>query len=135
GAIEQLVSSRVRQWLRDPGSIYQATRLPDAAAQRRLVARAAEISKSWREMPGPRQRAFLTALIERIDVATDQINIHIRPTRLGAILDVTAQSLSAGRRTRDSICAGAAAPLRAGDQDADRPHRPVGHTQTRCAAD
>ena len=95
GEIEQLVSSRVRQWLRDPGSIYQATRLPDAAAQRRLVARAAEISKSWREMPGPRQRAFLTALIERIDVATDQINIHIRPTRLGAILDVTPQSLSA----------------------------------------
>ena len=27
--VEQLVTSRVRQWLLDPGSIYQATQLPD----------------------------------------------------------------------------------------------------------
>ena len=27
GEIEQLVTSRMRQWLLDPGSIYQATRL------------------------------------------------------------------------------------------------------------
>ena len=41
--IEQLVSSRVRQWLLDPGSIYKATsaRFPDPSTQRRLVARAA----------------------------------------------------------------------------------------------
>jgi hypothetical protein len=38
--IEQLVPSRVRQWLLDPGSIYSATRLVDASAQRWLVARA-----------------------------------------------------------------------------------------------
>jgi hypothetical protein len=43
GEKEQLVSSRVRQWLLDPGSIYKATPLPDAAAQRRLVARAAGV--------------------------------------------------------------------------------------------
>src|SRR5207245_11651264 len=40
--IEQFVTSRVRHWLLDPGKIYQATRLPDLSAQRRLVARAAE---------------------------------------------------------------------------------------------
>ena len=34
--IEQLVTSRVRQWLLDPGNLYQATRLPDLAAQRLL---------------------------------------------------------------------------------------------------
>jgi hypothetical protein len=66
--IEQLVTSRVRQWLLDPGSIYEATRLPDASEQRRLVARAAEIGKNWSELPGPRQRALLTALIERSEV-------------------------------------------------------------------
>jgi site-specific DNA recombinase len=38
--IEQLVTSRVRQWLLDPGSIYNAARLPDPSAQRRLIARA-----------------------------------------------------------------------------------------------
>jgi hypothetical protein len=86
--VEQLVTSRVRQWLLDPGNIYQATQLPDLSAQRQLVAGAAEIGKSWPELPGTRQRAVLTRLIERIDVGADQIDIHFRPTRLGALLDV-----------------------------------------------
>jgi site-specific DNA recombinase len=88
--IEHLVTSRVRQWLLDPGGIYQATRLPDLSAQCRLVAGAAEIGKSWTELPGTRQRAFLTALIERIDVGANRIDIHFRPTRLAALLDVAA---------------------------------------------
>src|SRR6201997_3947117 len=85
--IEQLVASRMRQWLLDPGGIYQATRFFDPSAQRRLLARAAEIGKIWPELPGGRQRALLTALIERIDVGADQIEIHTRPSRLGALLD------------------------------------------------
>ena len=59
GEIEQLVTSRVRQWLLDPGSIYRATQLPDLSVQRRLVSRAAEIGKSWPELPRTRQRAVL----------------------------------------------------------------------------
>ncbi|HEX4200566.1 MAG TPA: hypothetical protein VHY59_03535, partial [Chthoniobacterales bacterium] len=46
---EQLVTSRMGQWLVDPGSIYQATRLSDPSMQRRLIARAAEIGKTWPE--------------------------------------------------------------------------------------
>ena len=49
--IEQLVTSGLREWLLDPGD-YQATGLPDLSAQRRLVARAAEIGKSWPESYG-----------------------------------------------------------------------------------
>src|SRR5437762_1901237 len=60
--VEQLVISRIRQWLLDPGKIYQAIQLPDLSAQRRLVARAAELGKSWPELPGARQRVVLTAL-------------------------------------------------------------------------
>jgi site-specific DNA recombinase len=88
--IEQLVTSRVRLWLHVPGSIYQATRLLDASAQRRLVARARELGDSWPGLPATRQRGLLTALIERIDVGTNRIDIHIRPTGLGALLDVAA---------------------------------------------
>jgi site-specific DNA recombinase len=91
--IEHLVTSRVRQWLLDPGNIYQATQLPDLSAQRRLIARAGDIGKSWPELPGTRQRALLTTLIERIDVGADQIDIHMRPTRLAALLDVAATPL------------------------------------------
>jgi len=68
GEIEHLVISRVRQWLLDPRSIYQSTRLADPSAQRRLIARATEIGQSWTELPGTRQRDLLTTLIDRIDV-------------------------------------------------------------------
>src|ERR1700751_2687508 len=85
--IEQVVTSRVCKWLLDPGSIYTATRFLDASAQRRLIARAAEIGKSWPELPRPRRRAAVTALIERIDVGADQIDIHIRPRWFGGFLD------------------------------------------------
>ena len=44
--VEQLVSSRVRQWLLDPGGLYHSTQLPDLSAQRRVIARAGEIGKS-----------------------------------------------------------------------------------------
>jgi site-specific DNA recombinase len=80
----------MRQLLVGPGSLYQATRLSDPSTQRRLIARAAEIGKTWSELPATRQRAFLTDLIERIDVGSNQIEIHFRPTRLGAILDIAA---------------------------------------------
>jgi site-specific DNA recombinase len=90
GEIEHLVTNRVQQWLLDPGGVYQSTRLPDPAAQRRLIARAGEIGKSWTELPKTRQRAFLTTLIDRIDVGAHQIDIQLRPTRLAALLDVAA---------------------------------------------
>jgi DNA invertase Pin-like site-specific DNA recombinase len=87
--IEQLVNSRVRQWLLEPGGIYKTIQLPDLREQRRLVARASEIGNSWTELSGTRQRALLTTMIERIDIGADQIDIHFRPTRLVALLDVT----------------------------------------------
>jgi site-specific DNA recombinase len=85
--IEQLVTSRVRQWLLDPGSICQGIGLADVSAQRRLISRAAELGTSWPQLPGARQRAFLAALIERIDVGANQIDILFRLTGLGALLD------------------------------------------------
>jgi len=90
GEIEHLVTTRVRQWLLDPGGLYQSIRLADPSAQRRLIGRVGEIGKTWTELPGTRQRAFLTTLIDRVDVGADQIAIHLRPTRLAALLDIAA---------------------------------------------
>ena len=92
--IEHLVSSRVHRRLLDPGSIYKSTsaRLADSSTQQRLVARTAEIGKHWPELPVARKRAVLAALIERIEVSVDQIDIHLRPPRLSALLDVAAPS-------------------------------------------
>src|SRR6202040_865459 len=92
--IEHLVSSRVHRWLLDPGSIYKSTaaRLPDGSMQQRLIARAADIGTRWPEVPVARKRAVLTALIERIKVSVDQIDIRLRPSRLATLFDVAATS-------------------------------------------
>jgi len=52
-------------------------------------------------LPGTRQRAFLTTLIDRIDVGAHKIDIHVRPTRLTGLLDVAATSLASA--TEDEI--------------------------------
>jgi site-specific DNA recombinase len=88
--IEQAVTIRLRQWLVDPSSVYQTIRLAEPSAQRRLIARAEEIGRSWPELPARRQRAFFTDLIERIDVGANRIDIHLRPTQLGTLLDIAA---------------------------------------------
>ncbi|MGB9647125.1 MAG: hypothetical protein WCB44_18675 [Stellaceae bacterium] len=89
GEVEQLVASRVRQWLLDPGSIYQAISawLPEPATRQRLVARAAQIGRQWSELRPARRCAVLTTLIERVEVRVDQIDIHLRPTGLSALFD------------------------------------------------
>ena len=87
------MTSRLRQWLVDPGSVYQATQLSDPLSQRQLIARAEEIGESWSELPATRQHAFVTALIERIDVEANRIDIHLRPTRLATLLDIPARPL------------------------------------------
>jgi hypothetical protein len=91
--IEQLVTSRLRRWLLDPGSVYTAKQLPDPPAQRRLAVRTAEIGKSCPELPAARQRGFLSAVIERIDIGINQIDIHVRPTGLGALLGIASTAL------------------------------------------
>ena len=58
--------------------------------QRRLVARAADLGKRWPELSVARKRAVLAALVERIEVSLDQIDISLCPPRLGVLLDVAA---------------------------------------------
>ena len=41
-------------------------------------------------MPATRQHAFVTALIKRIGVGANRIDIHFRPTRLSTLLDIAA---------------------------------------------
>src|SRR5467141_1055060 len=87
--IEHLVSSRLHRWLLDPGSIYKSTSawLPDGSMQQRLIARAADLGKYWPQLSVARKRAVLAALVKRIEVSLDQIDIRLRPPRLNALFD------------------------------------------------
>jgi hypothetical protein len=87
-----MADDRRRRWLLDPGSIYKSTsgRLVDSSVQQRLLALAVDIGKNWPELPVARKRAVFAALIERIEVKVDQIDIHLRPLRPCALLDLPA---------------------------------------------
>src|ERR1700730_9028426 len=62
-----------------------------------------QFRKSWTELAGTRQRALLTALIERIDVRSNQIDIHFHSTRLGALLDVVTVPLLGATEDENQI--------------------------------
>jgi DNA invertase Pin-like site-specific DNA recombinase len=86
--IEQIVTSRIRRWLSQPADILAAiaSQVTDATDQRHLIDRAAALAGSWSELAPARQRAALAALIERVDIAVDRVDIQLLPTRLVAML-------------------------------------------------
>jgi hypothetical protein len=57
-------------------------------------------------LPTARQRTFLAVMIERISVGSNQIDIHLRPTRLSTLLDIAATRLpgTTGEEPRSSRC-------------------------------
>ncbi len=86
--IEQIVTSRIRRWLSQPADILAAiaSQVTDATDQRHLIDRAAALAGSWSELAPARQRAALAALIKRVDIAVDRVDIQLLPTRLVAML-------------------------------------------------
>jgi hypothetical protein len=56
--------------------------------------RAAGIGRQLSELPPARTRVVLTALIERVEVRVDHVDIHLRPRGLGVLFDVAAASQS-----------------------------------------
>jgi len=100
--------------------------------QQRLLARAADIGKHWPELTVARKRAVLTALIERIVVGVDQIDIRLRPPRFSALHDGADTPSQGGNddETEDPVCADTAAPRRARDQNGDRRDRSVSRLKT-----
>jgi hypothetical protein len=74
-----------------PGSIYKAISawLPDPSTQQQLVARAAQMGRRWSELPAARTRTVLTALIERVEVRADRVDIHLRQIGLGSLFNLS----------------------------------------------
>ena len=54
-----------------------------------LVVRAGRIGRQWFELPPARKRTVLTALIERVEVRVDQIDIHLRQMGLGSLFNLS----------------------------------------------
>ena len=88
GDIEQLVVDRLCTYLTNRGDVHDAldARIPDAAEQEQLIARAVELGQTWSERPVVEQRVMISSLLARIDVGADRIDIHLDRARLAALL-------------------------------------------------
>jgi site-specific DNA recombinase len=86
--IEQLVINRVRLLLSDDASLLDAIsgRVSDAAEQKRLFVRAAELAATWPDLGPTRVRLMLLAMVARIEVHAERVQVHVRTSRVIDIL-------------------------------------------------
>jgi site-specific DNA recombinase len=86
GDIEALVAERLRGLLSDPASLSDAlcSHVSDASMQQRLIDASAKLSERWPDLPPPEQRALLRAVVSRVDILPERVDIQIAPARLAA---------------------------------------------------
>ncbi|MHC2103637.1 recombinase family protein [Methylobacterium sp. CM6246] len=80
--LEAIVTDRLRALLGSGTAMQDITRDRPAPEQRALVAAAARLAVDWPALPHPVQRQIVQAVIVRIDVGADQIDIGIDGERL-----------------------------------------------------
>jgi hypothetical protein len=68
GDIEQLVTTRIGQFLSEPARLFEALapHVETAAQQRRMLHRAAELAANWPALQPSQLRPMLAALIQRV---------------------------------------------------------------------
>jgi site-specific DNA recombinase len=76
--IEALVTGRIRAWLADPVAVLNAIqcRCPDAVAQKTLLDEAARLAAGWQDLDAEHLRALLLALVTRVQVHSDRIDVY-----------------------------------------------------------
>jgi site-specific DNA recombinase len=77
--IEALVTGRIREWLADPVAVLNAVQChgPDAVAQKVLLEEAARFVASWQDLDAERLRAILRAVVTRVQVHFDRVEVNL----------------------------------------------------------
>jgi len=117
GDIEQIVVSRLRAFLSSAVEIHEAVapQAKSVIAQKSLINQAAALAGQWPEQTPAQIRQLLSALVARIDLRPDQVEIHLLPERLGNLLTGDASLLSpasAAAEDGPTLTLGAPARLR-----------------------
>ena len=88
GDIEQLVITRVGQFLSEPARVSEtlAPHAETAAQQRHMLHRAAELAAKWSELQPRQLRPILAALIQRVIVRVERIDLLLLPSRIAGLL-------------------------------------------------
>jgi site-specific DNA recombinase len=96
GNLEGLVIGRIRSFFVDEGAILDAVRdeHADGAGQKRLIGRGRRIAEEFTSLAPDKTRAILVALLSRVDIRADRIDIKVYRRNLIELLH--AQSIDAG---------------------------------------
>ncbi len=88
GNLESLVINRLRAFLADQGAVLDAIRdeHPDGTNQKRLISRGREIAEQIPTMAPGQTRAMLIALLVRVDLMADRVEIKMRRRSLVELL-------------------------------------------------
>ena len=88
GDLEALVEEHVCRLLRSEADLFGMlhARNTDHFACADLVARARDLAARWPALDAAEKRAVILALVGRIDVLRDRLEIHVLPARLPSIL-------------------------------------------------
>jgi hypothetical protein len=88
GDIEQLVITRIGQFLSEPARLFEALapQVETAAQQRHMLHRATELAAKWSELKPVQSRPMLAALIKRIVVRVERIDLLLLPSRIAGLL-------------------------------------------------
>ena len=102
--LESLVITRLRTFLADRGGILDAIQneYPGGAAQNRLIRRGRQIAEELRTLAPDQVRATLMALLSRVDIKSDRVEINIPRSRLAALLAAQAIDLTTHEEQTDS---------------------------------
>jgi hypothetical protein len=88
GNLENLVIGKLRAYLADQGAILDVVRgeHPDGACQNRLIARGRQIAKELATMAPDQIRATLMALLSRVDIKPDRVEMRLHRQSLVDLL-------------------------------------------------
>lgn len=77
--IEALVTARLRAWLADPVVVLNAIQCcgSNAVAQKRLLDEAARLAASWQDLAVERLRAILGAMVTKVQVHSDRVDVTL----------------------------------------------------------
>jgi hypothetical protein len=106
GNLERLVIDRLCAFLTDEGAILDAVRNehPDGTDQKRLIARGRQIAEEFPTMAPDQTRAMLMALIARVDLKPDRVEIKLLRQNLIELLHAqsTVRSTQGGKSYKES---------------------------------
>jgi site-specific DNA recombinase len=101
--VETLVASRLRAWLADPVAVLKAVQCcgHDAIGQRRLLDEAARLTAAWQDLDAEHLRALLFAVVSKVQVHSDRIEVTLDQMGLALWLKTKQQPAHPGGYDRE----------------------------------